>query len=363
MSTVSQGSGVELAVDGVVPGMTTSSIADKLHFAQRYVEAGWHVLLVRPNKTTYSNCERCNSSGVHNPERCTCLFCHGVYAATRDFDRLQTMFTVHPDAVLAVRTGRISGVIALDFDTKVNEDPRINPDRLSGLDVHDRWEEQTGGTVLTDTLVGRTRSGGLHRIYRTDEAFRSRNGILPSTDIKAEAGYVVVPPAEGRAWLTKGLPAELPSDVGTWLRDRKGSVTRRMHGLLASVRGDVGIHSMQDCLADGCPTGVRDEFTNSLAFQLRKNGVPWELAEQIMRSQWERMDQPVGDVFEWRHVIHKMTEIWRKYEAEAGTTGAWRWFANAQAMRDTTDAIARELEVGNTVQMGRKTMTSRGGAQ
>src|SRR3989344_48821 len=79
-----------------------------------------------------------------------------------------------PDAGIAIITGKISGIAAID------------------IDIH------KGGKIegLTPTITSRTGGGGQHCIYSyPSEGIGSYAGIVDHVDIRGDGGYIVVPPS------------------------------------------------------------------------------------------------------------------------------------------------------------------------
>jgi hypothetical protein len=148
-----------------------------LRNATRLAERGWPVFLLGRTKRPVANCPGCPKGAPgHDPEACTCLTCHGFYAATVDPQRIQAMCAQHPGGLLAIRTGAASDTVVVDID------PRH------------------GGCILPD-LMPRTAcvdtSRGWHLYYRhpgTPIVSRELPGH-PGVDIKADSGYVVAPPS------------------------------------------------------------------------------------------------------------------------------------------------------------------------
>lgn len=160
-----------------------------IHAAARwYAEFwGWLVFVLSPTKSPVKLCKNCPPHGTdgHDGDLCTCLTCHGFYAATRDPDRIDEMVRRHPGGILAVRTGareRGSGIAVLDVD---------NHDSLLTL------EQALGG--LPDTRTAITGRGGLHMVF-AHPGGRIRSGSnmiaadLPGLDVKADDAYIVVAP-------------------------------------------------------------------------------------------------------------------------------------------------------------------------
>ncbi|MPZ82200.1 MAG: DNA primase [Actinophytocola sp.] len=147
------------------------------------VELGWPVFLLGRSKRPLANCPECpkrGEPGAHDPQTCGHLTCHGFYAATCDGDRIEAMITAHPDGLLAVRAGAApagAGVVVIDIDP--GHGGRHDP----GL--------------MTPTLAVATGNHGWHLYYRhpgRPVLSRPLPGAV-GVDVKAEGGYVVLPPS------------------------------------------------------------------------------------------------------------------------------------------------------------------------
>jgi hypothetical protein len=88
-----------------------------------------------------------------------------------------------PDTNLAVVTGAISGLVVADLDLAKHPDAaRVFADRCGG-------ELPVAPTV-------RTGSGGLHLFFaHPGFSVRTRAGLSPGLDIRADGGYIVAPPS------------------------------------------------------------------------------------------------------------------------------------------------------------------------
>lgn len=331
MSTVPQ--------PAAVPGAPGSDLAEKIRCGAAYAAAGLHVFVVRETKHPLRQCSPCSEAGPeHDPEACDHLVCHAFYAASADPDRVRAQVEYHPGGLLALRTGRPSGLVVIDLEASAD-----GPDEPTGLEVCDRWEEFTGGVALPDTLAARTGSGGLHLLYRYGEPLASHNRVLPSVDLKADGGYVVLPPGPGRRWTNGGPAAALPEELAEWLRGRTGRSARRgPGGANAGSRAPVGHRSGYDYrefIRSGCPVGWRDEFLNDLAFRLRKAGVGWDDAVTRTREAWSRLEQPEDAFFRWEWVEYKLRNVWRRVEPEELPRHARRWVESRRA------AVGREPDL------------------
>ena len=80
--------------------------------ALAYAGRGWPVFMLGRTKRPVANCPRLPESRrdpAHDRERCSCLTCHGFYAATTDPDRVAAIVAAVPAGQLALRTGAASG--------------------------------------------------------------------------------------------------------------------------------------------------------------------------------------------------------------------------------------------------------------
>ncbi len=99
-------------------------------------------------------------------------------------------------ALIGLVTGAINKIAVLDIDTM----------EAHGHDgfVSLKKFADAGFDVPTSILTVRTAGGGLHLYFVCPEAgLRSRNGLAPGVDLKADGGYVIAPPSrrtDGTGW-------------------------------------------------------------------------------------------------------------------------------------------------------------------
>ena len=156
--------------------------------AIRYAEHGWPVFMLGRSKRPVANCPTCANAGQdHDSQACDCLTCHGFYAATTDPLRVAGIVAAVPGGQLALRTGAASGLVVLDIDPRNG-----GTDTLNGL-IRDGLVPPTAYVV--------TGSGGLHLYYRHPgqpvgcSQGKPGQGLGPGVDVKADGGYVVLPPS------------------------------------------------------------------------------------------------------------------------------------------------------------------------
>jgi len=136
------------------------------------------VFLLGRSKRPVRNCARCRQAGgSHDPQACQCLTCHGFYAATTHADRVHAIFDAVPGGLPAMRAGAPAGLVVVDID----------PGHGGRIDA----------ALMPPTATVATGGGGWHLYYAhpgRPVPSRPLPG-RPGVDIKAEGGYVVVPPS------------------------------------------------------------------------------------------------------------------------------------------------------------------------
>ena len=179
--------------------MTTSlSNRAMLRIALDYATRGWAVLPVHTVVHGECTCGRtkCSTPGKH------------PRVSWRDY--LETAPSIAQvrawfgdefyGSNLGLVTGRVSGLVVVDCD---------GPE---GIDSAESLE------LPRFTLTARTGGGGLHRMYRlADSVVPSKRGALKKVDIKAEGGFVVLPPslhASGRRYRWRYWIRAVPCDLG-----------------------------------------------------------------------------------------------------------------------------------------------------
>ena len=122
------------------------------------------------------------------------LIAGGYYSATIDRQTISRWWHKWPDALIAVATGVVSGLAALDLDAR----------RGADLGFADQFA----------TRKHRTRSGGVHLIFAHVEGLRSSSGKLGAgIDVRAQPGCFVWWPAHGYDVLNEGPIATWPADL------------------------------------------------------------------------------------------------------------------------------------------------------
>lgn len=171
----------------------------RLQWALSYARLGWPVFPVQQNGKAPA------VSG-------------GFQTATLDESQINLWWKKNPDYNIGVATGK--GLFVVDLDCKKDVD---------GLQFLHDWESQH--SMLPQTVMSRTPSGGKHLFYQSDSTIRCKVGIYPGVDIRGDGGYVVVPPSkiDGKEYSWESPPgistvAEANSTVFTFLNPVPDSI-------------------------------------------------------------------------------------------------------------------------------------------
>jgi hypothetical protein len=157
-------------------------VTELLTAALQAADRGWPVFVLGRSKRPVANCDACPPD-AHDPASCGHLTCHGFYAATTNPDRITRIVAAVPRGQLAVRTGACSGLLLVDVDPAHGGDHSLS----------DLMTER----LVPRTLHVHTGSGGLHLYYRHPGYHIASRPMpnRPGIDIKADGGYVVLPPS------------------------------------------------------------------------------------------------------------------------------------------------------------------------
>ncbi len=208
---------------------------------------------------------------------------HGHRDATTDTKQIQTWWHEHPKANIGLATGSRS-VLVLDMDV---------PKGYIGLK-----ELQEQYRKLPPTRTVHTASGGLHYYFEYPQdgnTYPNTVGLAEKigVDIRAEGGYVVLPPSQlfGRltySWATYDTPvAPLPDWLHALLPTR-GEHREYPHGL--RFASPSGAKWLDEAVARATE-GNRNAVGFWLACQLRDDGLSQEQAQAVILAFANRIPQ------------------------------------------------------------------------
>lgn len=156
--------------------------------AIKYIKMGWLIFPVHSvegGKCTCGNPE-CKNGGKHPIYQAAPK---GFHNATNDINTIKMWWENFPWANIAVRTGRESGIVVIDVDKK----PEAG---IDGDETLKDLEAQYG--KLPETVEAVTGSGGRHIYFKYPQSMEIKSGanvLGDGIDIRANGGYVVVPPS------------------------------------------------------------------------------------------------------------------------------------------------------------------------
>jgi hypothetical protein len=161
---------------------------------------------------------------------------HGHKDAVKDDpDAVENLWRRYPGELVGVACGEASGISVLDLDKKHRP-------------AWDWWGAHRDR--LLPTRVHRTRSGGLHLIYRHREGIRNSEGLIAKgVDTRGTGGYSIWWPSAGfpvladpgihpwPEWLTIPAPAPMRPSISTRaIAARGGDLRPTLHRSLGIIR-------------------------------------------------------------------------------------------------------------------------------
>ena len=122
----------------------------------------------------------------------------GFYDASTDPEVILSQFSSPSAAMIGIPTGTVSGITVIDVDVKAG---------ARGMD----WLNENSAR-LPSTRTHKTRSGGLHLVFRTPEGVEIGNSagrIAPGVDVRGIGGYIIAPPSPGYSVADPIEPAKI----------------------------------------------------------------------------------------------------------------------------------------------------------
>jgi hypothetical protein len=121
---------------------------------------------------------------------------HGFKDAARLPAAVRKLWELYPGVLVGVPTGVLTNLSVIDLDSKHHE-ARV-------------WCQENRER-LGKTRTHRTRSGGLHLLYKYQSGLRcSTSKLAPGVDVRSEGGYVIWWPAHGCEPPDNSDPAPFP---------------------------------------------------------------------------------------------------------------------------------------------------------
>ncbi len=192
---------------------------------------------------------------------------NGYKDATNSTNKINEWWVNHPDANIGLVTGKDANLVVVDVDIK---------DNAGGMESLEQLENECG---QFDTFMVHSPSGGRHYYFRYPQGnydIGCKIGLRPGIDIRANGGYII---AAGST--IDGIPyqfedkdkeiAELPDELLKILIMK--SIKPK------SISKNHAYHASQPSSLIGIKKGRRDDTIFKHSCVLRKNDVPYDVAE------------------------------------------------------------------------------------
>lgn len=238
--------------------------------ALAYARRGWPVFPIHSAREGQCSCDRldCPSMGKHPRTS------HGLKDATCDESRIQEWWSQWPDANVGIVTGAKSGLVVIDIDPRHGGD-----DSLADL-------ERTYGP-FPKTVQALTGGGVQHYFFQHPGGSIKSRPIAEGIDVKADGGYVVVPPSDhlsGRTyeWEASSHPDDTPlAQLPPWLL----VILTKSHAEKSETPPLAMI-----------PEGARNTTLTSLAGTMRRKGMTPEAIEAaLVQENAQRCHPPLSE--------------------------------------------------------------------
>lgn len=188
-------------------------------------------------------------------------------------DEVKTWWTRWPSANIALITGKVSGVVAVDVDAYKGGKPEPifneNPTQL----------------------ISRTGGGGFHLLYDyPGQHVSNRVDSDSKVDVRGDGGYVILPPSthsSGRpySWVRTGNPGKAP----TWL-----TLEKRSEAAINTSGGVIPERWLSEALA-GAEDGNRNDTCTRIAGYFAGKGIPADVAVAVLQSWNAKNNPPLAD--------------------------------------------------------------------
>ena len=192
---------------------------------------------------------------------------HGYKDASSSLEQIEAWWELNPNDNIGLVTGKDTNLVVIDVDVK---------DNARGMESLEQLEKECG---QFDTLMVHSPSGGRHYYFeypQGDYDIRCRVGVRDGIDIRANGGHIVAPGSiiDGNPYQFEDQDkeiAELPDELLKILTTQ--SVKPK------SISRNQVYHASQQSSLIGIKKGYRDVTIYKHSCVLRKNDVPYDVAE------------------------------------------------------------------------------------
>ena len=178
---------------------------------------------------------------------------------------------MYPEANIAIITGKISGIVAVDIDIK------------SGGDFNEVYE------MSPTELISQTGTGGYHLIYTYPKnGLPIKNKVTPGVDLRADRGYIVAPPSlheNGKEY--------------RWIRTGEMTEFNIYHFPMfhTSQTNDPSNNKWVSDLLRGVDGGSRNASCAKLAGYYAGKAIPKDIC-MILMQEWNKQNDPPMSTYE-----------------------------------------------------------------
>jgi hypothetical protein len=238
--------------------METENMTTMLEWALDYQKKGWNVIPVNKDKIPFIGWKAYTDKKVTSEE---------IYA----------WWTKWPDANIAVITGKISGIVVLDLDSK-----------------HGRTSKEF---VIPVTACAKSGNLGEHFFFKYPQGLEIKSGAAISgegVDCRGTSGYIILAPsvnAQGRQyeWTIPFESQEDLAEMPTWFKNLVTDTKSEKKWLLGK---------------DGVSEGSRNDTATSMAGKILSYTAPelWEALGWEQLQIWNQKNNPPLPMMELRAV-------------------------------------------------------------
>jgi Bifunctional DNA primase/polymerase, N-terminal/Primase C terminal 1 (PriCT-1) len=203
---------------------------------------------------------------------------HGFQDASKDQQQIEAWWGPRPDLNIGVATGAVSWIVVIDVDSGEKE--------LRAL------EAQHG--ALPATVQSRTPRGGRHIFFRHPgwPVKCSQSEFAPGIDLRADGGYVVVPPSiweNGRRYFWSTTAEITVADAPAWVLDRLKATSAPTAGAPTPAS------AWRALVHDGVDEGQRNKSVARLAGHLLRRRIdPHVTLDLLIAWDQSRCRPPLG---------------------------------------------------------------------
>jgi Bifunctional DNA primase/polymerase, N-terminal/AAA domain/Primase C terminal 1 (PriCT-1) len=196
-----------------------------------------------------------------------------------------------PNANIGLVTGAVSGCIVIDLDT----------------DKATKEFKSLLGNDYDFSLVPRSRTGKGFQLFfkHPGGSIPNRAGVLPNMDVRADGGYVVVPPSIH----PNGKEYKWEVPLGKHLPKPPDQLLRIIQAPNHNEQGYRERFDTARALA-GVPEGQRDDTIFKLTCKLRNADVPREMAETLVTEAARNCQPP----FPERMALDKVARVYNRHQ-------------------------------------------------